>query len=61
VLLTNTTVGGSPALPLRRDLRNLAVIGALAADSDAVLGAWHGAVPIGSFRNFLRPNRLGLF
>ena len=43
VLLTNKTVGGSPALPLRRDLRSLAVIGALAADSDAVLGAWHGA------------------
>jgi beta-glucosidase len=42
VLLTNKTVGGSPALPLRRDLRSLAVIGALAVDSNAVLGAWHG-------------------
>jgi beta-glucosidase len=43
VLLTNKTVAGSPALPLRRDLRSLAVIGALATDSNSVLGAWHGA------------------
>ena len=42
VLLTNKTVGGSAALPLRRDLRSVAVIGALAADSNSVLGAWHG-------------------
>jgi beta-glucosidase len=42
VLLTNTNVGGAPALPLRRDLKSLAVIGALAADSNSVLGAWHG-------------------
>ena len=42
VLLTNRTVGGAPALPLRRDLRSLAVIGALAVDSASVLGAWHG-------------------
>ena len=41
VLLTNKTVGGSPALPLRRDLRSLAVIGPLGADSSSVLGAWH--------------------
>jgi beta-glucosidase len=41
VLLTNKTIAGSPALPLRRDLRNLSVIGALAADSTSVLGAWH--------------------
>jgi beta-glucosidase len=42
VLLTNKTVGESPALPLRRDVRSLAVIGALAADSNSVLGPWHG-------------------
>jgi beta-glucosidase len=41
VLLTNKTVGGVPALPLGRDFRTLAVIGALAADSTSVLGAWH--------------------
>ena len=41
VLLTNKTVGGAPALPLRRDLRSIAVIGRLAADSNTVLGAWH--------------------
>jgi len=41
VLLTNKTVGGAPALPLRRDLRSIAVIGRLAADSNSVLGAWH--------------------
>jgi beta-glucosidase len=42
VLLTNKTVGESPALPLRRDVRSVAVIGALAADSNSVLGPWHG-------------------
>jgi beta-glucosidase len=42
VLLTNNTVGGVPALPLRHDLKSVAVIGALAADSTSVLGAWHG-------------------
>ena len=41
VLLTNKVVGGSPALPLRRDVRSVAVIGALAADSNSVLGPWH--------------------
>jgi beta-glucosidase len=41
VLLTNKTVGDAPALPLRRDLRTVAVIGRLAADSTSVLGAWH--------------------
>jgi beta-glucosidase len=43
VLLTNRTVGGAPALPLRRDVRSIAVIGPLAADSNSVLGGWHGA------------------
>ena len=43
VLLTNRTIGGAPSLPLRRDVRSIAVIGALAADSNSVLGGWHGA------------------
>lgn len=43
VLLTNNTVGGAPALPLRRNVRSLAVIGALANDSAAPLGPWAGA------------------
>ena len=43
VLLTNKTIGGVPALPLRRNLRSLAVIGALANDSTAPLGPWAGA------------------
>jgi len=43
VLLTNTTVGGAPALPLRKDIHSIAVIGPLAADSNSVLGGWHGA------------------
>jgi len=42
VLLTNKTIGDAPALPMRRDMRSLAVIGSLAADSNSVLGAWHG-------------------
>lgn len=43
VLLTNRVVGGAPALPLRRSIRSLAVIGALASDSSAPLGAWAAA------------------
>ncbi len=43
VLLTNKPVAGEPALPLRRTLRSLAVIGALANDSAAPLGPWAGA------------------
>ncbi len=42
VLLTNTTVNGTPALPLSRDIRTLAVIGTLADDSASTLGAWSG-------------------
>ncbi|MEO8337823.1 MAG: glycoside hydrolase family 3 N-terminal domain-containing protein, partial [bacterium] len=42
VLLTNNAVNGTPALPLRRDLRTLAVIGTLADDSASTLGAWSG-------------------
>jgi beta-glucosidase len=43
VLLTNKSVSGTPALPLRRDLRTIAVIGPLGADSNSVLGGWHAA------------------
>jgi beta-glucosidase len=43
VLLTNKPAGGAPALPLRRDIRTLAVIGPLADDNDAPLGSWRGA------------------
>src|SRR6185503_2380841 len=43
VLLTNKTVRGTPALPLRRGIRSLAVIGRLANDSAAPLGPWAGA------------------
>ena len=43
VLLTNRAVGGAPALPLRKSIRSLAVIGTLASDSGAPLGSWHGA------------------
>jgi beta-glucosidase len=43
VLLTNRAVGGTPALPLRKSLRSVAVIGRLANDSGAPLGSWHGA------------------
>jgi beta-glucosidase len=43
VLLTNRVVGGAPALPLRKSIRSLAVIGKLASDSGAALGSWHGA------------------
>jgi beta-glucosidase len=43
VLLTNRAVGGTPALPLRKDLRSLAVIGPLADDARSVLGSWSGA------------------
>jgi beta-glucosidase len=39
VLLTNN----NNALPLRKDIRTLAVIGALANDSLSALGSWHGA------------------
>ena len=43
VLLTNRDAGSGPALPLRKTIRSLAVIGALASDSGAPLGAWSGA------------------
>jgi beta-glucosidase len=43
VLLTNRDVGGAPALPLRRDIRSLAVIGPLADDARSAIGSWSGA------------------
>ena len=44
VLLKNDTLSsGSPALPLRKDLGTIAVIGPLAEDSASVLGSWAGA------------------
>ena len=43
VLLTNHNVGGTPALPLRHDLRTLAVVGPLADDARSTIGAWSGA------------------
>lgn len=42
VLLTNRNVGGVPALPLRKDLRTLAVIGPLADDARSTIGPWSG-------------------
>jgi len=44
VLLTNrATATGAAALPLRRDLGTIAVIGPLADDSGSMLGPWRGA------------------
>jgi len=43
VLLTNRQVGDAPALPLRKNLRSLAVIGPLGSDSTAHLGFWADA------------------
>ncbi|MDB4884008.1 MAG: beta-glucosidase [Gemmatimonadetes bacterium] len=43
VLLTNRAVANAPALPLRRDLRTLAVIGPLADDAKSAIGSWSGA------------------
>lgn len=44
VLLENDSLpGGGRALPLRRTLRSIAVIGPLAADARSALGSWAGA------------------
>jgi beta-glucosidase len=43
VLLTNRSVAGAPALPLRKDLRSLAVVGPLADDARSAIGSWSGA------------------
>jgi beta-glucosidase len=42
VLLTNNAVSGTPALPLSREIKSLAVIGTLADDSASTLGSWSG-------------------
>ncbi len=43
VLLRNAPRNGAPVLPLRRDLRTVAVIGPLADDSVSSLGGWAAA------------------
>lgn len=43
VLLRNERTGDTPALPLAKGLRSVAVIGALADSRTAVLGSWNGA------------------
>jgi beta-glucosidase len=43
VLLKNDVSNGSPALPLAKDLRSIAVIGPLADDARSALGSWAGA------------------
>jgi beta-glucosidase len=43
VLLKNAPHRGAPVLPLRKDLRTLAVIGALANDRRSALGSWTAA------------------
>lgn len=42
VLLKNAPVGGRPVLPLSKNLRNIAVIGALASDGKSANGNWWG-------------------
>ena len=43
VLLKNAPRAGAPVLPLRKDLRTLAVIGTLAQDRGSALGSWAAA------------------
>ncbi len=43
VLLKNDASGAAPTLPLRKDLRSIAVIGPLADDARSALGSWAGA------------------
>jgi beta-glucosidase len=43
VLLENRPTAGAPTLPLRRDLRSVAVVGPLADDARSALGNWAGA------------------
>jgi beta-glucosidase len=42
VLLKNDPAGSAPTLPLRKDLRSIAVIGPLADDARSALGSWAG-------------------
>jgi beta-glucosidase len=43
VLLKNASHNGAPLLPLRKDIRNLAIIGTLADDRRSALGSWAAA------------------
>src|SRR4030095_11622898 len=43
VLLKNAPRNGAPLLPLRKDLRTLAVVGTLADDRRSALGSWAAA------------------
>jgi len=43
VLLTNKNVAGAPALPLKKNIKLLAVIGGLANDQASGMGPWSGA------------------
>ena len=43
VLLKNAPHNGAPLLPLRKDVRNLAIIGTLADDRRSALGSWAAA------------------
>jgi beta-glucosidase len=63
VLLKNDPIRGkSPALPLRKDLGTIAVIGPLADDSASALGSWAGAgrtedvvTPLAGIRRAVKP------
>ena len=69
VLLKNDLLpGGSPALPLRKDLGTIAVIGPLADDSASALGSWAGAgrkedviTPLGGIRQAVGPGTRVLY
>jgi beta-glucosidase len=69
VLLKNDPLpGGSPALPLRKDLGTIAVIGPLADDSASALGSWAGAgrkedvvTPLAGIRKAVSPGTRVLY
>ena len=60
VLLTNRNVGSASALPLRKDVRSLAVIGPLADDAQSAIGAWSGAGQAGEAVSVLAGMRRAL-
>jgi beta-glucosidase len=69
VLLKNEPLpSGSPALPLRKDLGTIAVIGPLADDSASALGSWAGAgrkedvvTPLAGIRKAVSPRTRVLY
>jgi beta-glucosidase len=69
VLLKNDPLpGGSPALPLRKELGTIAVIGPLADDSASALGSWAGAgrkedvvTPLAGIRKAVSPGTRVLY